>query len=92
MDRFLVLGGSISCRMASKTTRLYIILFLQAIQLAGQVFVGGGNHLPKADKGPHDENVDGDRPTAIEDAGKHRDTLLGEGVGQVFPVPSAPRL
>lgn len=38
-------------------------------------------HLPQADEGTHDFDVDLNGAFAAQDAGEHGDALFGEGVG-----------
>lgn len=86
MRRRFASGGAMSCRMASKTyLELGVILLFQSVELASQ-FRMRGKHLAQTDKGAHDLNVDQNGAPAPQDAGKHRHTLLGEGVGQMPPT------
>ena len=45
--------------------------------------------MPELHKGPHDLDVDADRPRAAQHAGEHGDALLGEGVGRSAPAAAA---
>jgi hypothetical protein len=48
-----------------------------------------GEELTESDEGPHDRYVHLNGTLALENTGKHGDTLLGEHIGQVSP-PSSP--
>ena len=59
---------------------LAVVLFLHFIELARE-FGMGGEQLPETDKGAHDGDIHLHCAVAAQDAGKHGDTLLGEGHG-----------
>ena len=61
---------------------LLIVLILQRGELAREVSIRC-EHLPELHEGPHDGDVDLHRARAAQDAGKHGDALLGEGVGAI---------
>ena len=60
-------------------------LAFELVELASQVFVGG-HELAQPHEGAHDGNVNLDGAVAVEDAGEHGNTLLGEGVRQVLDI------
>jgi hypothetical protein len=79
-------GVSMSWSRISKTTsKLLIVFLLQGLQLLGEIPMRL-KHLPQPDEGPHDGDVDLHGASALEDAGEHRDTLLGERVRQLAGI------
>src|SRR5882762_27975 len=64
---------------------LRIVFPLERRQLARQLFVRG-QHRAQADKGAHDLNVHQHGPLTAQNARKHGDTLLAEGVRTVSPA------
>jgi hypothetical protein len=70
-------------------TDAFVVAFdlsLQFPELDGE-FPVGGQGFPETDKGPHDRDVNPDRPLGPEDARKHGHTLLSKGPRQ-FPDPA----
>lgn len=63
-----------------------IVLLLERLQLARQIGVGL-EPVPQTNESPHNLNVNLHGSFALQDAGQHRDSLLGEGVGEVLDVP-----
>src|SRR5437867_6865478 len=59
-------------------TKLIIIFLFQFIKATSEVCVRG-KHRSEAHKRSHDGNVHFDSSFAVENAGEHRHTLLGEG-------------
>jgi len=57
-------------------------LVLELVDAAVQVIMSDG-HAAQTDKRSHDLHVHMDRASAPEDAGEHRDPLLGERIGRV---------
>jgi hypothetical protein len=60
--------------------KLLVVFLLEIGEFVGQVLVSG-EHLPERDEGPHDGNVDLDRPLASQNAREHGHALLGERSG-----------
>ena len=69
-----------------------LVMFTQLpfdfFQLAGK-FLVRCQYLAQLHKRPHDGDVDFDRTVTVENAGKHRHALLGEGVGQSAAATTA---
>ena len=58
---------------------LGVVFFLERIELTGEVGVRR-EHLPQADEGAHDFNVDLDGAPAVENAREDGYALLGEDI------------
>jgi len=67
---------------------LGIVFLFKRIEFSGQIFVRREN-LPEPDEGPHNLNVDSNSTPAVQDAGKHGHTLLGEGTRKVSATTSS---
>jgi hypothetical protein len=67
---------------------LSVILSFESVHLPGQ-FLVGYEHPPHPDKRPHDGNIDLHCSMTLKDTGKHRNALLGESVGEEFPMLSS---
>src|SRR5687767_2091389 len=67
---------------------LLVVLLFQLFELAGQIGMTG-EELSQTHEGPHDGDIHFDGPLAAENAGEHRDALLGEGVW-TRPPPATP--
>ena len=66
---------------------LSIVLALQSIEFPRQILVGC-QELADPDKGIHNLDIDLDRSFAVQDAGKHGHTLLGESIrGEAATTP-----
>jgi hypothetical protein len=64
---------------------LLVVFALDGLDLFGEIAIG--IHEPaELDEGAHDGDVHLDGPLGTKDAGEHGDALLGEGVGEEFPV------
>jgi len=64
---------------------LAVVFFLHFPDLLGEVAVGI-HEAAELDEGAHDGDVHLDGPLGPQHAGKHGHALLGEGVGEVFPM------
>jgi hypothetical protein len=65
-----------------------VVALLHFHDLAPQIFVRG-EHGADLEEGAHDGDVHLNGAIAVEDAGEHRHTLLGEGVGSIPAAAAA---
>jgi hypothetical protein len=52
-------------------------------------FLVQGQGLPEADEGAHYGDIDLDRAMAAQDAGQHRNPLLGKDIGEILVMLTA---
>src|SRR3990172_7169229 len=64
--------------------KLGVVFPFESVYLAGQ-FLVGYKHPPHPDKSTYDGDIHLDSPLAVQDAGEHCDTLLGECIGHLPP-------
>ena len=62
--------------------KLLVVFLLERFDLAGKIAVGV-HEPPELHERSHDRNIYLDRASAPEDARKHGDALLREGVGTI---------
>ena len=58
---------------------LRVVLRLQLVESANEIGMSG-EYLPKSNERSHNLDIDGHRPIAAKNAGKHGDALFGEGL------------
>jgi hypothetical protein len=73
-------GVAINCLIASKTTELLVVFFLERFDLAGEIAICI-HEAAELHERPHNGDIDFDSASAAEDAGEHGNALLGESVG-----------